>query len=135
MKRTVTRITTATAFTAVLAFTAVSCGGSDEAGEAPTGSMTQVSTGEQVARSNGCAGCHGSDFDGAAGPTWIGLAGSEVELVDGSTVIADDAYLTRAIEDPSADVVAGFTLKMPANTLTDAEIADVVAFIQSLADG
>lgn len=136
MKRLLARVLATTATTVTLAVTAVACGSSgDGASDAPNGSVRQTSTGEQIARSNGCAGCHGGEFDGAAGPTWIGLAGSEVELVDGTTVTADDAYLTRAIADPSADVVAGFTLKMPANTLSDAEIADIVAYINSLADG
>jgi cytochrome c oxidase subunit 2 len=89
--------------------------------------------GKQLSQSKGCAGCHGQDFDGGAGPGWVGLAGSEVLLVDGSTVVADDAYLTRAIADPSAELVDGYTLKMPANNLSDAEVADIVAFINALA--
>jgi len=48
-------------------------------------------------------------------------------------VLADDAYLTRAIADPSAELVDGYTLKMPANNLNDAEVADIVAFINALA--
>ena len=63
---------------------------------------------------------------------WIGLAGSDVELADGTVVVADTAYLTRAIADPSAELVAGYNLKMPANRLSDAEIADIVAFIETL---
>jgi cytochrome c oxidase subunit 2 len=88
--------------------------------------------GEQLARSSGCAGCHGQDFGGGAGPTWIGLAGSDVELKNGTVVVADTAYLTRAIADPSAELVADYNLKMPANRLSDAEIADIVAFIETL---
>ena len=56
-------------------------------------------------------------------------------LADGTTVIADDEYLTTAIADPSAQLVDGYTLRMPANNLTDAEIADIVAYIKTLADG
>ncbi len=91
--------------------------------------------GEQLARSMGCAGCHGQDFGGGAGPSLVGLAGSEVPLADGTTVVADTAYLTRSIANPSADLVADYNLKMPANSLSDAEIADIVAFIETLADG
>jgi cytochrome c oxidase subunit 2 len=120
----------------VLALAAVSCG--DDGGQADStpGSSEQpgAANGEQLARSSGCAGCHGPDFGGGAGPGWIGLAGSEVELADGTAVVADSAYLTRAIADPSAEVRAGWTLRMPANNLSDAEIADIVAFIESLAD-
>jgi len=43
-----------------------------------------------------------------------------------------DEYLTLAIVDPGAELRAGFSLRMPSNNLTDAEIADVVAFIKTL---
>lgn len=144
----------AAATTCALAFSAVSCGGSSDGGSADdVGSGDVVSTdnssaetpsagggasaanGEQLARSNGCAGCHGQDFGGGAGPGLVGLAGSEVTLADGSTVIADTAYLTRSIAEPSAELVADYALKMPANGLSDAEIADIVAYIETLADG
>lgn len=144
-----TRLGAASAVTLVMAFAAVSCG--DEANEAgsdavagtdsPTEGDTASSAGggdavngEQLSRSKGCAGCHGQDFGGGAGPDWIGLAGSQVTLADGTTIVADTAYLTRAIADPSAELVADYTLRMPANNLSDAEIADIVAFIETLAD-
>jgi cytochrome c oxidase subunit 2 len=121
---------------------AVSCGGDDdsESGaatvtDAPSATVAGAgdpASGEQLSRSSGCAGCHGQDFGGGAGPDWIGLAGSDVELADGTVVVADTAYLTRAIADPSAELVAGYNLRMPANGLSDAEIADIVAFIETL---
>ena len=114
-----------TAMTLALAATAAACGGGDDS--APPGSATAMSRGEQIARQRGCAGCHGGDFGGASGPGWIGLAGSEVELDDGTVVVADEAYLTRAIADPNAERRDGYSLKMPANDLSDAEVADIVA--------
>lgn len=136
------RIGVASAITIAMASAAVSCGddggetgSSTAAGTAPPAGGADVVNGEQLSRSWGCAGCHGSDFGGGAGPGWVGLAGSERTLVDGTVVIADTAYLTRAIADPLAEVVAGYTLRMPANNLSDAEIADIVAFIETLADG
>jgi len=65
----------------------------------------------------------------------VGLAGSQVTLADGSTLVADTAYLTRAIANPSADLVADYNLKMPANSLSEAEIADIVAYIATRSDG
>ncbi len=126
-----TRRALAVGLVAVMAV-AASCGDDDDSAAAPS---SPVEAGEQLARSRGCAGCHGQDFDGGAGPSWIGLAGSEVVLVDGSTLVADDEYLTRAIADPSADLVEGYNLKMPANNLNADEIADIVAYINTLADG
>lgn len=129
----------------MMALAAVACGDDGGAtGSAPSASVdanssapvgaADASTGEQLSRSRGCAGCHGGDFGGGAGPGWIGLAGSERTLADGTVVVADTAYLTRAIADPSAEVLAGYTLRMPANNLSESEIADVVAYIETLAD-
>ena len=105
------------------------CGG-DSSGAPPATSAS--GSGEALARSAGCASCHGGSFQGGVGPGWVGLAGSEVELSDGSVVIADDGYLFESIRDPGAKVVAGFSVQMPRNTLSDAEIDEIVAFIRSL---
>jgi mono/diheme cytochrome c family protein len=141
------RLGAASAVTLVMALAAVSCGDgaddmeSDAVAESSTGGDASGTAGgdpvrgEQLSRSSGCAGCHGPDFGGGAGPEWIGLAGSVVTLVDGSTVVADTDYLVRAIADPAAELVADYTLRMPANNLSDAEIADIVAFIETLGDG
>jgi len=118
-----------------LAVGAVACGGGG-GGSAPDVSLNeQQAAGAKLARSNGCAGCHGVNFTGASGPGWAGLAGSEVTLNDGTTVIADDAYLTRAITDPGAQTVDGYSIRMPTNNLSDAEVADIVAYIRALAGG
>ncbi len=138
----VARLVIGAGITFTMAVAAVACGGddptADDGGTATPGATAEMSaaarSGEELSRSQGCAGCHGGDFDGGAGPGWIGLAGSEVVLTDGTTVIADDEYLTAAIADPSAQLVEGYNLRMPANNLTDSEVADIVAFINTLAD-
>jgi cytochrome c oxidase subunit 2 len=90
-----------------------------------------MTEGEQIALDSGCTACHGSNGEGGAGPAWKGLAGSQVELADGSTVTADDAYLTESIRDPHAKSVKGYGA-MPPNSLSDDEIAAIVEFIKSL---
>lgn len=83
-----------------------------------------------------CLSCHSVDGNPMVGPTWKGLYGEEVELEDGTTVIADDAYLTESIKDPGAKIVKGFPAgAMPpyGAILTDENIADIVAYIRSLA--
>ena len=133
--RSLGRLALAAAATAALAFAGVACGGDGGSGDAAETTVPvdpAVQRGEAISRSQGCAGCHGESFGGGAGPSWIGLAGSEVLLSDGTTVVADDAYLIRSIADPNAEFVADYSLQMPANSLTDAEIADVVAFIKTL---
>ena len=80
----------------------------------------------------GCASCHTTDGRRSEGPTWAGLAGSPVELADGTTVTADSDYLRRSITDPGAQVVAGYGPTMPTVEVTDAQLEELVAFIQSL---
>ncbi len=90
--------------------------------------------GRQIAVDNGCAVCHGRDGQGGAASGFFGLWGSEVELSDGSTVVADADYLRRAIVDPSAEIVAGSQLEMPAVELSDEEVDAMLTWIEALAD-
>jgi cytochrome c oxidase subunit 2 len=55
-----------------------------------------------------CVGCHSVNGNPGAGPTWLGVYGSEEALDDGSSVTVDDAYLRKSILDPNAQVVSGF---------------------------
>ena len=66
------------------------------------------------------------------GPTWQGLFGSTVALADGSSVKADETYLTQAIRDPNSQIVAGFNPGMPQLPLTDLQVKDVIEFIKTL---
>jgi cytochrome c oxidase subunit 2 len=107
------------------------CGGGDDAGGADLSDPAQ--RGKQVAADAGCIACHGSDGGGGIGPGWVGLAGSTVTLEDGSQVTADDAYLRRAITDPQAEIVEGYSVKMPEYpNLTDDELDALVAYMKEL---
>jgi cytochrome c oxidase subunit 2 len=108
-------------------------GGSDDAAPAVTLSPAGE-RGRAVAESNGCRACHSVDGARSMGPTWQGLAGSEVELEGGETVVADAAYLEQAIRDPRSQVRAGFDNLMPDayGDLTDDEVADLVAYLTDL---
>ncbi|MEP6895128.1 MAG: cytochrome c oxidase subunit II [Chloroflexota bacterium] len=94
--------------------------------------VTPESKGEALVGSNGCAACHSINGSVGVGPTWLGLAGSKVDLEDGTTVPADDAYLAESIKDPKAKVVKGFAPVMPVFPFTDEEIANLVAYIKTL---
>ena len=121
--------------TVALLFLGVSCGGDDDGdgGEESDATLSEAGErGKTIAASSGCAACHGADGQGGVGPGWVGLAGSQVELADGTFVVADDAYLDRAIRDPAAEIRAGYNLRMPTNGLSDDEIADVIAYIHEL---
>ena len=92
--------------------------------------------GQQLAQSNGCAGCHSIDGSKIVGPTWKGLYGSTVTLSDGSTAKADDAYLKEAIVNPDAQIPKGFTKGvMPADfdqKLSASDVQDIIAYIKTL---
>ena len=113
--------------TSLLALSA--CGSNSDLSLTPAGEA-----GQKIANSNGCAACHGTSGGGTVGPAFVGLFGSEVELEDGTTVIADADYLRTAISDPGAQRVAGYNLTMPTNSLSPAEIESVIDYITELAD-
>ena len=96
--------------------------------------QTPEGKGALLVKSSGCLGCHSIDGSKLVGPTWLGLFGSQVPLSDGTTVTADEAYLTESILNPSAKIVAGFeTQAMPAfATLTEEEIANILAYLKTL---
>lgn len=111
-----------------LALALAGCGGDGAAGELPA----LAERGRELAMSQGCAACHGDRGQGVVGPAWTGLAGSTVELEGGGTVVADAAYLRRAILEPDAEIVAGYTIAMPEVTLTPAEVEAIIAYIEAL---
>ncbi len=111
--------------------------GSPAAPSGPSGASggDQVAQGQQLSQQNGCLGCHSTDGTNGTGPTWKGLADSQVKLADGSTVTADDNYLKESIVNPSAQIVQGYQDIMPKNfgqTLNDQQIQAIVAYIKSL---
>ena len=111
----------------ILALAVAGCGEADD----PVEQLSEEEReGLRIVEEKGCQSCHGAGGRGGAGPAWIDLAGSEVELDDGSVVIADRDYLVRAILDPAAERVVGYNLQMPPNVLTEVEATAVAAYIE-----
>lgn len=107
---------------------AVGCGD-----DTPTRSLSpEAERGREIALTNGCVACHGHDGEGPIAPAWRGLYESTVTLDDGTTVIADDAYLRRSVLEPDAQRVAGYALQMPAYDLDDEELDALIAYIREL---
>lgn len=115
------------------------------------GEMTPEERGEFWfgAEGFGCIGCHSLDGSPGVGPTWQGLYLREEQLTDGSTVVADEEYITSSILHPNEQIVAGYNPNiMPQNyaeqfAAREAEIqasegveidivADLIAFIKTL---
>ena len=92
--------------------------------------------GARVVQRSGCLACHSVDGTtvGKTGPTLKGLYGTQVRLVGKPPVRADDAYLTRSILEPAADIVQGHEPGMPSfrGVLSEADVRSVVMYIRSL---
>ncbi len=94
---------------------------------------TPEGAGQLLVAANGCAACHSIDGSAGIAPTWSGLFGSQVELADGATVTADEAYITKSVKEPQAQIVAGFgTQQMPSYGFSDEQIANIVAYIKTI---
>lgn len=100
----------------------------------PAGSP--AAAGKALATAQGCVACHSTGGTSGVGPTWKGLAGKTDTLADGSTAVADDAYLKESILSPNAKVVKGFAPSlMPQNfreKLTDDQIVQIIEYIKAL---
>ncbi|NTU55071.1 MAG: cytochrome c oxidase subunit II [Anaerolineales bacterium] len=106
---------------------------SDQQKLAEAAGQTPEGRGQALVAANGCAACHSVNGAAGVGPTWFQLAGSEVPLSGGGTVIADDAFLAESILQPQATIVAGFeNQQMPAYSFTDEQVADIIAYIKTL---
>jgi cytochrome c oxidase subunit II len=103
----------------------------DGAPAGPAGADTLVTQGRALAQSKGCVACHTVDGSHGVGPTWKGLYGKTETMADGTTAQVDVAYLKSFIRNPTARVVKGFAPIMPKIELSDAELAALVAYIQS----
>jgi cytochrome c oxidase subunit 2 len=108
----------------LVAVTSIAACSADRPGEGPI-------SGEVVAGDLGCLACH-TDTDTVLGPTWNGIWGSSVELEDGSVVTVDEAYVRRSIDEPQADIVAGFSASMPPIPMSEEEESALVDYIESL---
>jgi cytochrome c oxidase subunit II len=96
-------------------------------------SQTPEGRGQALVAANGCAACHSINGSAGIGPTWFGLFEHEVELTDGSAVVADEAYIHESIKAPQAKIVRGFENQlMPTYSFTDEQIDDIVAYIKTL---
>ena len=104
---------------------------------APAEGALGPDNGKTLAQGNGCIGCHSVDGSVLVGPTWQGLFGSTTEFEDGTTAVADEAYIHESIVNPAAHIVKGFPAVMPqtyGDSLSEAQIADIISYIQTLAE-
>ena len=68
---------------------------------------TMAQQGERLFQQLGCSTCHLLDQQGRC-PIMRGVYGSRVQLTNGQTVVADEAYIRESILNPNAKIVKGF---------------------------
>lgn len=104
------------------------------AGEPVRPASNVVEEGRRIASEKGCLKCHSVDGSRHIGPTWVNLYLRHELLETGKEIVADEAYLTKSMMDPGADIVKGYQNVMPTyqGNLAPPEAAAVVEFIKSL---
>ncbi|MEZ4869160.1 MAG: cytochrome c oxidase subunit II [Caldilineaceae bacterium] len=100
------------------------------AGQAP---QSMAAAGEILFQRFGCSVCHRPDGNGV-GPSLVGLLGSQVELENGQTVLADIQYIRDSILDPHAQIVNGYSAIMPTfqGQINEDELLQLVEYIAAL---
>lgn len=90
--------------------------------------------GQVLYQESGCKACHSVDGSKGVGPTWDGLFESNVQLADGTTVAADEAFIRESIIMPSAKVVKGYSPNAMPNFsyLKDGQVNDIIEYIKTL---
>ena len=98
-----------------------------------SGEGSLASNGEKLFTSLGCITCHSGE-SGARGPNLVGVFGSQVKLIDGRTVAADENYVRESILNPQAKIVAGYGPIMPtfAGQVSEESLIQLVAYVKSL---
>ena len=102
--------------------------------EEPAVATGDATNGEALfaAPAQGCSGCHSTGENRVVGPGLSGVGVRAETRVDGQTA---EEYLTASIKSPNDFIVPDFPGIMPgtfASSMSEAEIADIVAYLISL---
>jgi Predicted membrane protein len=89
--------------------------------------------GKELFSSKGCSACH-LPVDSSIAPSLHGIYGTERPLTDGSSVLADEAYIKHSIQFSTDQVSKGYAPAMPSfdKALSEEELNQLVAYIESL---
>ena len=98
-----------------------------------TSGASLAQNGERLFASLGCNSCHSGEAT-ARGPNLAQVYGSRLQLTDGSTVTANDAFLRESILNPSTRVTAGYAPIMPTyqGQVSEEGLIDLVEYIKNL---
>jgi cytochrome c oxidase subunit II len=98
-----------------------------------TSGSSLAQNGERLFASLGCNSCHTGGTSNR-GPNLAGIYGARVQLIDGSYMTADDAYLREKILNPSTRLIAGYVPIMPTyqGQVSEEGLIDLVEYIKTL---
>jgi cytochrome c oxidase subunit 2 len=99
-----------------------------------TSNQTPVEAGKELFEAKlGCASCHAGGPN-QRGAKLEGVFGTQVKMVGGETVTADEAYIRESILNPGAHIVEGYQPIMPTfkGQVTEEQLVSLVAYIKSL---
>lgn len=97
-----------------------------------------TANGKRIMTNIGCFACHTVDGNKLVGPSLKGIYGHEVKVKTGGethTVTVDDEYLKRAILEPNADIVEGYSkglMQSYQGQLSETDIAQIIEYIKTL---
>jgi cytochrome c oxidase subunit 2 len=104
---------------------------------APPG-VTDITTlpGVALMQTKGCLVCHRLDGTRASGPSLLGIYNRKTTVIENGQekeIMADDAYLRRSLQQPSAEIVKGYADVMPpVPNLTEADLGTLVETMKQL---
>lgn len=108
--------------------------GADRAVAAATPGLSMAEQGAKLFRSKTCNTCHTVDGNRLIGPSLKGVFNSEVELMSGSKVKADENYIRESLMDPMKKIAKGYPPSMPTfrGMLSDEEVNQLIAYLKTL---
>ncbi|MBN1791654.1 MAG: cytochrome c oxidase subunit II [Bacteroidales bacterium] len=91
-----------------------------------------------VLRNTGCLACHSIDGSKLVGPTFKDFYGSERTVIANNTetkVIADDAFISRSVYSPDAEIAAGYNkglMKSYTDVLKEEDLKKINDYLKTL---
>ena len=98
-----------------------------------TSGSSLAQNGERLFASLGCNACH-TGGPTSRGPNLAQVYNTRIRLQDGSTAVADEAYLRESILNPSLHIPAGYAPIMPTyqGQISEDGMIDLVEYIKTL---
>ncbi len=98
-----------------------------------TSGASLAQNGERLFASLGCISCHSGEAS-ARGPNLAQVYGSRLQMSDGSTITANDAFLRETILNPSTRMISGYAPIMPTyqGQVSEEGLIDLVEYIKNL---